>query len=149
MTVLNTRYPFKFVLTMSIISRVKWFFAQTISGYSEVTKESNPDWHMVAKKMMYDFHVFNAKICDLDSDGEKESSQSNAQKKSTVKDNYSSSVYSQDPDWKNKHLMSILTSMNLIAALKWSHHLRLGTTVTLIMSLKVRIYHLKTSKRRN
>ena len=66
----NTRCIREVINKMSVISRVKRFFAQTISGYSEVMKESNPDWHLVAKRMMYDFRVFNAEICDIPSDSE-------------------------------------------------------------------------------
>ena len=31
-------------------------------------REPDADWHMVAKRMMYDFRVFNSEICDLPSD---------------------------------------------------------------------------------
>ena len=54
---------------MSVVSRVKRFFAQTIAGYSEVMNESSPDWHLVAKRMMYDIKVFiDTEICHLSSD---------------------------------------------------------------------------------
>ena len=33
-------------------------------------QEPNADFHLVAKRMMYDFRVFNAEICDLPSDAE-------------------------------------------------------------------------------
>ena len=49
-------------VTMSVVSRVKRFFAQTIAGYSEVMKEPNPDWEIVAKRMMFDFRAFNTEI---------------------------------------------------------------------------------------
>ena len=55
---------------MSIISQVKWFFAQTISGSGEIMHEPDADWHMVAKKIMYDFRAFNSEIFDLPSDSE-------------------------------------------------------------------------------
>ena len=52
---------------MSVISRVKRFFANTISGYAEVMRDPSVtmDWEIVARKMMYDFRVFNAEICDV------------------------------------------------------------------------------------
>ena len=53
---------------MSVISRVKCFFVQTICAYGEIMRESDADWHLVAKRMMYDFRVFNAEICDISSD---------------------------------------------------------------------------------
>ena len=56
---------------MSVVSRVKHFFAQTIAGYGKVMQVKNPDWHLVAKRMMYEFWVFNAEICDIPSDSEK------------------------------------------------------------------------------
>ena len=71
---------------MSAISRAKRFFAQTISGYSEVMRESNPDWQVVAKKIMYDIRVFNAEICDLNSDDENELSVTKAQKANVAKE---------------------------------------------------------------
>ena len=45
---------------MSVISHVQRFFAQTISGYGKIMREPDADWHMVAKRMMYDFRVFNS-----------------------------------------------------------------------------------------
>ena len=42
----------------------------TISGYAEIMQEPSPDWHLVAKCMMYDIQVFNAEVCDLPSDVE-------------------------------------------------------------------------------
>ena len=52
---------------MSVICRVKRFFANTICCYAEVMREPSVtmDWEIVARKMMYDFRVFNAEICDL------------------------------------------------------------------------------------
>ena len=52
---------------MTVISRVKRFFANTIASYAEVIRSPSEtmDWEIVARKMMYDFRVFNAEICDL------------------------------------------------------------------------------------
>ena len=52
---------------MTVIERVKRFFANTIAGYAETMREPSVtmDWEIVARKMMYDFRVFNAEICDL------------------------------------------------------------------------------------
>ena len=52
---------------MTVISRVKRFFANTIASYAEVIRAPSVtmDWELVARKMMYDFRVFNAEICDL------------------------------------------------------------------------------------
>ena len=50
---------------MSVISRVKIFFAHIISGYAEVMRESEPDWHLVAKRMMYDIQLFSAEVCEI------------------------------------------------------------------------------------
>ena len=52
---------------MTVIERVKRFFANTIAGYAEVMRGPSVtmDWEIVARKMMYDFRVFNAEICDL------------------------------------------------------------------------------------
>ena len=53
-------------------------------------RDESSDFHLVVKRMMYDFRLFNAEICDVDSDGEKEPSRSNDKKMSAVKDNCSS-----------------------------------------------------------
>ena len=48
--------------SMSVISRVKRFFANTISGYAKVMKERSVDWEMVSRRMMNDICLFNAEI---------------------------------------------------------------------------------------
>ena len=37
-------------------------------------KEPNPDWEIVAKRMMFDFRVFNTEICDADESEERKKS---------------------------------------------------------------------------
>ena len=51
---------------MSFVDRVKRFFTQTITSDGDVTNESNPDWHVIAKRMMYDVVVFNSEMFDLE-----------------------------------------------------------------------------------
>ena len=63
--------------------------------------EQNPYCHLVAKKMMYDFRLFNAEICDLDSDSENQPPLPNVQKAIDVKDNDFSSASFQGVAWEN------------------------------------------------
>ena len=51
--------------------RETFFCSDSLSGCSKVMQEKNPDWHLVAKCMMYDFSLFNSEICDSPSDSEK------------------------------------------------------------------------------
>ena len=84
---------------MSVISRVRRFFAQTISGYTEVMREEQPDWHLVAKRMMCDFRLFNAEICDIPSDAEHQKQPSSHKKSEPVQTSDDSSVFF-DAEWE-------------------------------------------------
>ena len=75
--------------------------AQTISGYEEVMKERNPDWHVVAKKMMSDVRLFNAKFCDLESDNKNQLPITNVQNTCSMKAKFSSVASLQYVDASN------------------------------------------------
>ena len=55
---------------MSFVDRIKRFFAQTISSYGSTMNEPNPNWHMMAKRMMYDMVVFHSELVELESSNE-------------------------------------------------------------------------------
>ena len=59
---------------MSVVSRVKRFFAQTIATYSEMMIEPDTDWQDVSKRMMRDMKFFNTEFSYLpnESDDEQE-----------------------------------------------------------------------------
>ena len=84
---------------MSVVSRVKRFFAQTIAGYSEVMNESSPDWHLVAKRMMYDIKVFNTEIYQIPSDNEQAEEVKTPSECSAKESRPSSPNESFDGDW--------------------------------------------------
>ena len=59
---------------MTIVSRVKRFFTQTIATYSEIMLKPDTDWQGVSKRMMRDMKFFNTEFSYLpnESDDEQE-----------------------------------------------------------------------------
>ena len=50
---------------MSVIQRVKRFFANTIHGYAEVFRHRYVDYEVVSRKLMCDIRAFGKEIMDI------------------------------------------------------------------------------------
>ena len=55
---------------MSVLSRVKRFFANTIHGYGEVFRHRYVDFEVVSRKLMCDIRAFGKEIMDLPEDSD-------------------------------------------------------------------------------
>ena len=62
-------------------------------------KGSDAEWHCVAKKLMYDFHVLNAEICDLPSDHDDEDVKVALDNESVSSQLYLSSTDKKSSEW--------------------------------------------------
>ena len=72
----------------------------TISGYGEVMREQDPDWHLVAKKIMYNFRAFNAEICDVPSDAENVCNTPVEETEGSENEKVLQRSFSSAPDWE-------------------------------------------------
>ena len=91
---------------MSVRTRVKRFFANTIHGYGEVFKHNYVDFEVVSRKLMCDIRAFGKEIMDLPED-------TDIQRKDEESENENASVHQSPKSTRTFNIPDFGSELNL------------------------------------